>query len=314
MEKWCSVIIPHYNSAELLEKLVRSIPSDPGIEVIVVDDKSNQELERLQVVESWIKEQGHIFLHNETEKKGAGVCRNIALEVASGEWLLFADADDFFLENAFEHVKKACELGKDLIYFPPTSSYLDDGKIADRHVEYERWVVNYYNNPTLKNELLLRYKFMIPSNKLIKRSEVENIRFDEVIVSNDVMFSIKTAHKIRNIGVYPETIYCLTKSSNTLTTKKSKANVEVRVKVFINRYVYLKEHLKEEEFELLGLSGKALMLQAFLDGHGIGFVLWIYKEYRKNGIKVFSVKGIKKDFNEFLRMLKMKRKDTEKKI
>lgn len=314
MSKWISVIIPHYNSIELLEKLINSIPEEPSIEIIVVDDKSTKDIDRIHALEERMNSKGQVFLHNVTEKKGAGTCRNIALEVATGEWVLFADADDYFLDNAFDNIRKACELNKDLVYFPPTSIYLEDGKVADRHVDYEKWVTNYKENPSLENELLLRYKFLIPSNKLIKRCAIGEVRFDEVMASNDVMFSTKMAYKVRNIGVYTQPIYCLTKSANTLTTKKSKENLEIRVKVFVDRYIYLREKLKREDFEMLGLTGKWLMGKAFLDGYGIGEVLWIYREYRKNKIKVFSIKSLIKDVKDLIKVLLVKVKDNKRNI
>lgn len=41
-----SVIIPHYNSEDSLEKLLESIPSKNHIEVIVVDERNSSELFR----------------------------------------------------------------------------------------------------------------------------------------------------------------------------------------------------------------------------------------------------------------------------
>lgn len=314
MSKWLSIIIPHYNSIDLLEKLVDSIPKDPSIEIIIVDDKSNEDIEKIHLFEEKIKKTGHNFLYNTTQKKGAGVCRNIALEIASGEWVLFADADDYFVEGAFEVVKEACALNKDIVYFPPTSIYLEDGIVADRHENYAKWVNEYHNNCSRKNELLLRYKFLIPSSKLFRRTVIGDIKFDEVIVSNDVMFSTKVASVAENIGVLNKTIYCLTKSSNSLTTKKNKENLEVRVKVFIDRYNYLKGCLNSEEFETLRLSGKVYLAKSILDGYGIKEFLWVYKEYKKNGINVVKWTSLLNDIKEVIRAVIIKLKDKKRSI
>ena len=42
-----SIIVPHFNNADLLEKLLGTIPNDPQIEVIVVDEHSTDKLEEL---------------------------------------------------------------------------------------------------------------------------------------------------------------------------------------------------------------------------------------------------------------------------
>lgn len=44
-----SIIIPHYNTPDLLEKLIRSIPVDKDIQIVVVDDNSSMGLENLIV-------------------------------------------------------------------------------------------------------------------------------------------------------------------------------------------------------------------------------------------------------------------------
>ncbi len=91
-----SIIIPHHDSARLLSKLLRSIPWPLAPEVIVVDDASceeeRREVKRLQ--------SEYAFIYNEIERHTAGAARNVGLQLAHGEWLLFADADDYFLPEA----------------------------------------------------------------------------------------------------------------------------------------------------------------------------------------------------------------------
>ena len=93
-----SVIIPHYNSAKRLIRLLNTLEDSEDIEIIVIDDKSTETLYDLE--QQILKRDNTIILNNSSENKGAGVSRNIGLEAATGDWLLFADADDYFLENA----------------------------------------------------------------------------------------------------------------------------------------------------------------------------------------------------------------------
>lgn len=119
--KEISIIIPHYNSYKKLERLLKSIPLDNlKVEVIVVDDNSKDEeiYKNLQ-----LEFKNVIFLKNKSSNKGAGGARNEGLKIASGKWLLFADADDYFESGAFKKVFSNIDKKEDIIYFKPTSVY-----------------------------------------------------------------------------------------------------------------------------------------------------------------------------------------------
>ena len=51
MGKFFSVIIPHYNSFEKLERLVYSIPENENIEIIIIDDDSKKTIFSEEIVE-----------------------------------------------------------------------------------------------------------------------------------------------------------------------------------------------------------------------------------------------------------------------
>jgi len=91
-----SIIIPHYNTPELLYKLIDSIPQSPDVQIIVVDDNSNHHLQILTELQKKYCDLVQFYTNN-TRRKGAGTCRNIGLQHADGKWILFADADDFFM-------------------------------------------------------------------------------------------------------------------------------------------------------------------------------------------------------------------------
>ena len=105
-----SIIIPHKNTASLLERLLDSIPWGLSPQVIVVDNNSNGE--ELQQVE--MLRQRFDFLLCHSTGCGAGDARNIGLQHATGRWVLFADSDDFFTPSAADlistHADDAAEV------------------------------------------------------------------------------------------------------------------------------------------------------------------------------------------------------------
>ena len=83
-----SVVIPHKDSLQWLFRCVASIPVREDLEVIVVDDNSSL------AETDWTdfrKEFPHVRLFMTHEAKGAGYVRNVGLEHATGEWVVFAD-------------------------------------------------------------------------------------------------------------------------------------------------------------------------------------------------------------------------------
>ena len=90
-----SVIIPYYNADAWIGKMLDSLmdqdldPSD--YESIVVDDESSQEPATLKDYASRYPQ----ITYHKVPHGGQALARNYGLSVAKGEWLCFADADDF---------------------------------------------------------------------------------------------------------------------------------------------------------------------------------------------------------------------------
>lgn len=105
-----SVIIPVYNAEKYVGNAVESaLQFDEVSEVILVEDKSpDNALEvcrNLENKHSRVK----LFQHPDKENHGAGASRNLGIEKATGDFIAFLDADDFYLPNRFDAEKKLFE-------------------------------------------------------------------------------------------------------------------------------------------------------------------------------------------------------------
>ena len=101
-DKKFSVIIPIYNGAETIEKLFGSIIMQEQYihEVIICNDRSTDNT--LDVVEKYknilpLK----IITTPDFLDRGAGNARQCGLDIATGDWVVFADADDVFSYSCF---------------------------------------------------------------------------------------------------------------------------------------------------------------------------------------------------------------------
>ena len=111
-----TVGIPVYNQRELVIKALDSIPRRDDIEVIVIDDGSDDgtwdELTRYFTAH---EELNAVLLYNSINK-GLGYTVNRILDAAKGDYIVLLDSDDYFYtDNANELFDQVD--GTDLIYF-----------------------------------------------------------------------------------------------------------------------------------------------------------------------------------------------------
>ncbi len=101
-----SVIIPSYNRAGILERAIKSVldQKGPPFEIIVVDDGSTDETEKL--VRNLFRQAGNVrplplkFVNQ--KNRGVSAARNTGIMHAKGEWLAFLDSDDEWLPGKLE--------------------------------------------------------------------------------------------------------------------------------------------------------------------------------------------------------------------
>ena len=116
-----SLIIPHYQSFTFLRTCLNSIPNADFIQIIVIDDKSPD----WKKFENGLKQDyPYVFFHSVPKNGGAGAARNLGLQFATGKWLMFADADDYFTSNAFDIIKESFDSKADIVYLEADRIYL----------------------------------------------------------------------------------------------------------------------------------------------------------------------------------------------
>lgn len=105
-----SVIVPNYNKAPYLTPCLDAILSQSmrDIELIIVDDASTDE--SWELLQDYADFEPRIRLYRMRTNCRQGVARNIAVQKARGEYLVFVDSDDLmapgFLEYAYAEANK----------------------------------------------------------------------------------------------------------------------------------------------------------------------------------------------------------------
>lgn len=287
MKKLFSIIIPYYKNKKGVLRLLKSVPQSEQIEIILVDDRSQDNILH------YLKKNSEVsikYLVNEGIK-GAGACRNIGIRNATAEWILFADADDVFVRGFFEVINNTIKTQYDLLYYCPIS-YDSQQCIGTRHVPYKRLIDNYIEESNEINYAKLKFGFEVPWSKIYKREYlIENgFLFDEIMVSNDVMFSLRTAFGTDKVFISDKVIYSVTTDNmHSLTKKKDQKNLDIRIDTFIRSVTYAKDRLKDEIFDSLDIYGGYWLLRYLKTTHSLVKTFRILNLLRENKIPMNTI-------------------------
>jgi glycosyltransferase involved in cell wall biosynthesis len=293
-----SIIIPHFNRPMLLKRLLSSIPTDPGVQVIVIDDRSDQYLdEYAKIVKS--PNYSHVtFLSNTSEQKGAGACRNIALDIAVGTWVLFADSDDYFGKNLMQKVTPYFSSSFDVVFFQP-KNVSDTGHLLDEKKQFYSNLMNAaLEKPTNTNILAVKYRFPVCWSKLIRLTLIKNnnIQFGLTSVSEDEIFSTKVAFYMKQFKIVQDTIYYHTIAAGTLTTTVTRETFSENLAARAEKWSFLNNRLDASDLSKCNISSAGLLITSLITHRFELKYTWnAYKLLHQAGVPLLTKNQLKPD-------------------
>lgn len=213
-----SIITPNYNSGDKLVRAIQSLTNNAvSFEHIIIDDCSTDESFILaQQLESSMSSFNTIFLTN-LKNSGPAVSRNKGLDAAKGKYILFLDADDYFIENALDTLYDAIKSNSmpDVLTFnyqmiKSTNEIIDLTKDSN--------IANVICNPI--KEYLSDKIISTPWGKCIESSLAKRYRFPNLEVSEDAIYNLDIFINSNSVFKLPHTLYIFDKTeSDTLTRK-----------------------------------------------------------------------------------------------
>lgn len=182
-----SIIIPVYNVEPFLERCINSLGDLPeDVEAIFVDDGSPDKCGAI------LDKYSDRFTIIHQENRGVCAARNVALDVAKGDYIMFLDSDDSLADDAVETMLKLVDKGEDIIQFNFLKCMENKCTLTSRHACRNK----YYNLSDLPPYWVLVW------NKLYKRSFLEehNIRcFEGMKYDDDTQFNIQCFRYMENL-------------------------------------------------------------------------------------------------------------------
>lgn len=251
-----SVIVPVYKAEKYLNRCVDSIRNQTleDIEIILVDDESPDNSPA--ICDEYARTDSRIKVIHK-KNAGAGMARNSALEIATGEFVGFTDADDYIDAQMFEELYNAAKKYDAQLVISGTR-YVGGNVFANSGADEEKNCFNeeiFFSEDKIKDLLLgvvgalpnepedSRYGTSIWKN-LYKRDVIEdnNIRFlsEREIMSEDALFTIDFIHFIKSAVGVPGIYYNYFRNEGSISKSYKKDRFEQTL-VYLNA---VEEHIK----------------------------------------------------------------------
>lgn len=197
---WMSIIIPMYNpplnQLKICLESLRAITLQ--VEIILVNDGSNKEIEQFCIM---YNDERIRYIYQENQ--GVSSARNKGIEMASGKYVFFLDADDFIPLEFCEFINKNYKyIDADWVLFNVIERNPENGNIKLRDT--------FQQERNLQREDLLEYIYpdnKIPESwgKLIKKSLLISYEITVpvgVIQGEDAIFNKRIAAVAKTIKIY----------------------------------------------------------------------------------------------------------------
>ena len=212
-----SVVISLYNAEKFIGACLDSLLAQTlqGLEVVVVDDCSTDS--SCAVVESYLpKFNGRLsLLHTEENSGGGSVPRNKGLNFSRGEYVFFADSDDFLAKSGLEDLYAvAKDFDADVVYCERNFETNEEGGNV-RLVTHQKGTL--VERPTIEsavlaervNNILERDIWGAPWCKLVRRNFLieHEITFPNVFPCEDYFWTLNLFFGAKNFVRVPNAIY-----------------------------------------------------------------------------------------------------------
>ncbi len=255
-----TVIIPVYNTAPYLEKCLNSVTHQTyrNLEIICIDDASTDG--SADILKSFASADSRIKLCQQCQNKGNGFARNVALDLASGEYITAVDSDDFLDPNTYAEVINLMSDDVDVVHYgiqveAAPSKWADEMQQYYDFQEEGRYELTPSRIIGIQDSLCC---------KLMRRSIIEqyHIRFPEGIWYEDYCVKHMYLSVCRHVYMYPKRLYhrVLRHDSIMGQTKQGHPKTLDRFPAFdVIMGFWVKQHYSSNRRELIVLLTNLLL-------------------------------------------------------
>ena len=275
-----SILIPFWDLGyKDIKKMLNSIPNRNDVEVLLLDNASNQQLFRKEDVQF---SDLQFSINRITERATVGKCRNILIEQAQGEWIILADADDQYFTEQLQLVLDSPIIEDyDVVYWG-SQTLFTDGKIFNDSYGFRGSEIQ----PLTDKSFLIQHRYETWRKMVRRELLIQNpdIRFEDSSFYEDILYSIKLLNSTKRIGVSPRLVYQYVKNDTSLLTRR----FEKSILVDAMRSVFTAmDIIRDNHYSLLGQEISRGCLIKMKQTSSILFFKYLFVEWHRYGWKLF---------------------------
>ena len=242
-----SIIIPVYNAETTIRRCLDSFTNQrfSDYEILLINDGSTDNSDAICREYADVNSK---ICYLSKENGGVSSARNLGLEQAKGEYVLFVDSDDYVSEDYFDVINQAlAQRNPDLLMF----GYRNVGSISA-----ERGTGEFYEDDEVGaakriSFSMRQYLFSSLWSKVFKRKIIENngLRFrTDLSIGEDQLFIFSYAMHIRSISSIDALLYNVDVSNENSLSRKVRHYLTEQL-MEVNRRMYAAYHATEHSPE-----------------------------------------------------------------
>ena len=210
-----SIIVPMYNAEKFIEKTIESVLAQTyqNWEMLIMNDVSTDN--SLAIVSLYAKKDERIKIVNTEKNVGVVKGRNFLIDLASGKYIAFLDADDYWHNEKLEkQIKFMKEKNASISCTEYTRVKENEEKINDVIIKEE---ISY--NDMLKNNYLGCLTVIYDAEKIGKRYFKELEKNEDYVLWLEIVKDVNTIYGLKeNLAYYR--VLDNSRSSNKVKTAK----------------------------------------------------------------------------------------------
>lgn len=256
-----SVIVPVYKVEPYIHKCVDSILAQTftDYELILVDDGSPDTCGN--ICDEYAQKDARIHVIHK-ENGGLSDARNAGMKIASGEYVIFIDSDDYIdadmLSYLYENLKKAdadmATCGIYEVYADRIEKQEEEPDFVCSGEEAFRCILR---GNTIRGEIW---------NKLIKRSCISDLEFPKGKLYEDIFYTVDMMQRIKKVAVGTKPKYYYLHRSDSITGKAYRPKLFDIIDGYTKNYQVVQHAFPklEEEAECLWIWSRFIVLDKML--------------------------------------------------